>query len=439
MRTRTRTTSSTLLQIPAGTYGYSFVACDGSSKNGTISEVALNQLTSYTQETMKDSLGRKQSHPVQHWKTKVACVGGGSYQLAATDVVGGVTKYGVTTYAAPDYLAYSNALNHQYCVDVLNATVGSLGNGWSIGSLGVSEESLKNDCLESANRLEADVLLNLVEANQMWPAIKSLSSSWLNLAKHWKQVRKFVRTAPSFRKDVRDLTRTASGAFLAWKFGVSPFLHDVMAIDRGLRTMSDRFRKHEKEQPVRSSRVAQLNATFVGIPFGPSSLNGYETWKFTHTGRCTRAPALRFVLVTKPIVPYSIDLFKKMDFAMRRFATSPASLAWELVPFSFVVDWFIDVRSALNAVDKMLGVKPFQIINFTRSLSYTLCNDTSVVRSNPCNGGVLYGSAMGSTERSYYERSLVASQGIMPKWRPRFGKNQAAISVALISQALSRG
>jgi hypothetical protein len=425
MRTRTRTTSSSSVVIPSGPLYYSFVACDGTTLTSNIPQAnPITQLTDYVSETMIDSLGRRESHPVKHTKVKVACQGGGQYVSADVQTIGGVAKDGVSTITNPDYLRYSNALNHIYCVDSLNQTIGSLGNGWSLGTSPVSEQSLINDCLESASRLDADVLLDIVEANQMYPSIKSIATALPNMAKNWTKLRKVIRTA--------------SGSFLAWKFGVSPVFHDIMAVDRSLRVLHDKFRKHEKMQLVRSSRAVSLNATFAGIAFAPSNQNGFRTWTFTHTGRCTRAPALRFVLVTKPIVPYSLDLFKKLDYAMRRFATSPASLAWELVPFSFVVDWFIDVRSALNAVDATLGHKPYEIVSFTRSLSYTLCNDTSVTRCNPCNGGTLYSSPMGSTERSYYERSLVPQSGFLPHWAPRFGKNQAAISAALISQALSK-
>jgi hypothetical protein len=35
--------------------------------------------------------------------------------------------------------------------------------------------------------------------------------------------------------------------------------------------------------------------------------------------------------------------------------TNPAALAWELVPFSFVADWFVPVGDYLNCLDAALG------------------------------------------------------------------------------------
>lgn len=57
--------------------------------------------------------------------------------------------------------------------------------------------------------------------------------------------------------------------------------------------------------------------------------------------------------------------------------TNPASVAWELVPFSFVVDWFAPVGDWLNALDATLG---YSFLSGTRS---TIRRRTGQYRASP--------------------------------------------------------
>jgi hypothetical protein len=123
---------------------------------------------------------------------------------------------------------------------------------------------------------------------------------------------------------------------------------------------------------------------------------------------------------------------------MRRFATSPASLAWELVPFSFVLDWFVDLRGTLQALDKLVGFSPYKVSSFTRSYSYELQSDYYLETYSPCNGSLLQRLRQCSASYRHYERSAGVSNSALPSWNPRFGKNQAGISAALIAQQLSK-
>jgi hypothetical protein len=132
------------------------------------------------------------------------------------------------------------------------------------------------------------------------------------------------------------------------------------------------------------------------------------------------------------------SFFSKADLFMSRFATSPARLAWEKIPFSFVLDWFVDLKGTLDALDKVVGVEPYQVISFTRSFTYKLATDVFYTRRSPCNGGTYFDRSLGSCDFSHYERIPVSTQQSLLRWSPHFGKNQAAISAALIAQQLAR-
>lgn len=157
---------------------------------------------------------------------------------------------------------------------------------------------------------------------------------------------------------------------------------------------------------------------------------------FEDQGRPLGASEIRYVLVVKPSSRYSDPFFKMVDFALSRFATSPAALAWELVPFSFVVDWFVDVRGVLNGIDKLVGFRPFDIVSFTRSHSYKVSTDAFLDINSPCGGSIATVRYTG--EYIHYDRGLVSPSTIKLAGKSRFGKNQMAISAALITQALTR-
>jgi hypothetical protein len=295
---------------------------------------------------------------------------------------------------------------------------------WAVGSLSNSDElRLREDVFERARGLKADGLLNLVEANQIWPSIVSLATCIPNIRDNWGQLRKVIRTA--------------SSGYLAWKFGVSPILSDLMSVHRYLPHMRDDMERWHKGEKYRYSASAPLSTNFgdgndyIGN-FGSVIIDRRQSF-----GQVISPPSVRYVLVVKPRVKYHTSLFASMDAFMSRFASSPASLAWEKIPFSFVVDWFVDLRGVLRKIDETLGFEPFEIVGCTRSLSYHLATRRNWWTGSPCGGTTLFDVDVGSVEYKHYERSLVSVGASKPTWTPRFGKNQAGISAALISQRLT--
>lgn len=165
-------------------------------------------------------------------------------------------------------------------------------------------------------------------------------------------------------------------------------------------------------------------------------VNNVKTIDYAFEGRVVKPPEVRYVLVVKPRIQYETELFQKLDFLLSRFATSPASLAWEKVPFSFVVDWFVDLRGFCRSIDEMLGISPFIDLQMTRSASYDVSTTQTWTKRSPCSGAVLYSRIASDITYRHYERYPVSPRTDWFVWRNRFGKNQAAISAALISQAI---
>lgn len=424
---RTRTKASTNQQVtysPASYTEFGYPCNGGASFGGTASYSTSAAYTpGLVSETIVDALGRGQSHAVVHRKySHSASVPGGanSWAFASPAPLGSTVITSDNgrknhSHAKASYDVFANW-------SLTNPLV--LPPEWVDSTPSVNEESAILGLAEAARQLKADVLLNLVEANQIVPSVQSLANSLPSMARNWNSI--------------RNLIRTASGSFLAWKFGIGPILQDIMNIDQYLKVMPDSIKRHLKQQNRRFSRSFPMVLTCNSSPYanGYSPVAGKPSYKWDWSGGLKGDAEIRYVLVVRPSAKYGSTFFSKADFVTSRFVTSPARLAWEKVPFSFVVDWFVDVRGALNALDKVIGFSPYEIVSFTRSRSYELETNVAITGLSCCNGGVLFSSTSKHQYKSY-ERSLVSMPGIMPAWRPRFGKNQAAISVALISQALT--
>jgi hypothetical protein len=306
---------------------------------------------------------------------------------------------------------------------VLSGSLTSVPPNWAITATVSDETSVINDVIEKADQLKADILLNLIEANQAWPAIKSMTSLLdITTKRKWKAIRQLVRRS--------------SGTYLAWKFGIAPIISDMTRVQKSLPQLRQQFSKHIEQKPFRASKVVPYLVNYV--PYADvQTQNGYEKVSHPNHGEVLIPPSVRYVLVVRPVVRYETAFFQTLDYFLAKYATSPASLIWEKIPFSFIVDWFVDLRGTLRAIDKSVGYSPYEIISFTRSYSYALKTYVERIHRSPCDGTQLLHMSMGNVEYRHYERSVVSSAPIGPVLRPRFGKSQAGISAALISQKLS--
>jgi hypothetical protein len=88
--------------------------------------------------------------------------------------------------------------------------------------------------------------------------------------------------------------------------------------------------------------------------------------------------------------------------------TNPIGLAWELLPFSFVVDWFLPVGQWLDTFDATLGVSFADGFATTYTKSESACFGDGASTSS-VNGGSLLVSGSGSRQAVSVTRAKLAS------------------------------
>jgi hypothetical protein len=319
-----------------------------------------------------------------------------------------------------------------------NSADSFLSNGTLSGTtvnISYDEADIVSRLFKRADGLKADALLNVVEAHQIAPACRSVHGYLPALAANWARnvLRYRIGRKADVAKRFRAFARNSSGAFLAYKFGIAPLVADMISILKYAESVKRDLKRHANALPSRFSIVTNGSVSIPTVNTNEYGFNGYTAAASSINGSGTAE--VRHVLVVKPTVKYSTGLFNSLDLVMDRFASSPASLVWEKIPFSFVLDWFVDVSGMLRYVDRAIGFEPYQVVSFTRSRKVTVERNVSIQYFRTDTGASIT-TGTHSLSCKEYTRDLV-SGGSFAHWKPRFGKSQAAISAALITQALT--
>lgn len=124
--------------------------------------------------------------------------------------------------------------------------------------------------------------------------------------------------------------------------------------------------------------------------------------------------------------------------------TNPSLIGWELVPYSFVVDWFLPVGTFLDSLDAMLGFGPswFSISRIEKfKIEYSLMGGEFTTVANP--GTWLYRKrAEAGGSRHYVDLSRGAGEGVpfpsFPRIKDPRSLGHMANGLALLAGAFGR-
>lgn len=179
---------------------------------------------------------------------------------------------------------------------------------------------------KTANKLNA-VVHNLAKKNPIG-ALKALGIDKASLGKQWD------------KKNDKSL----SGQWLEMQYGWKPLLGDIYsAID----IQPDLLRTSVRQsfQWSDSFSIESPDRPFPGFPFATEGTGFKTSGNLRHYGTI-RADLLLTDQNAKNAHEYGLD--------------NPALLAWELLPFSFVADWFIPVGNYLESLGALHG---FEVVD----------------------------------------------------------------------------
>lgn len=153
----------------------------------------------------------------------------------------------------------------------------------------------------------------------------------------FKQFLQELRVKPlrKHRNKLRSAAHEASGLWLEYWFGWSPSIQDMY-------TAVDLLNRNLKQERVKGGAGAPFPE--VSRDFKVSS--GYGRWSL----KTTEAKVIWSTGATLQITNPNLLLASQMGLI------NPLSIALELVPFSFVVNWFTSFQNVVNAMTDFLGL-----------------------------------------------------------------------------------
>lgn len=163
-----------------------------------------------------------------------------------------------------------------------------------------------------------------------------------------------VKAAPRAlgeRKRYWSPTRTAANAHLAWQYGVSPLINDMNSAIAEL--------KKRMDAPIYLSGV---ETRAIRGQWTNQSINQNTTV----APKSARGECYKTVLLRSQWRARLNKNFLLSSLAAHGF-TNPIALAYNLVPYSFVIDWWVNVGDVLESLDNLLIADDLYVIDSTSS------------------------------------------------------------------------
>lgn len=203
----------------------------------------------------------------------------------------------------------------------------------------VSENELKEAYNQAYARFAEQVksagnmAVNVATMNQTIDLVCDIAATTLDVI---KILRNPAKNAGKFKqiknrlggKNLKDFNDTAAGIILAYQYGVKPLIDDV---NKTLQHASDMYASSRRINA--RSKVTVKKTEDLG-----EALRRWDTTIFFRLSAN--------VGVSNP------SLFKVSSEGL----TNPLEIFWEVVPFSFVIDWCVNVGDLIAAMDDFVGV-----------------------------------------------------------------------------------
>lgn len=239
-----------------------------------------------------------------------------------------------------------------------------------------------------------------------------VAGSMVKAAQFYRDVRKHPfklakDVVSGYTKNPSAAAKAAANAWLGYSYAVKPLMRDcwgaVEALTKGLGA----------DVPVHVVRVSHRDA-----------LNGDASYRGEYTVHITgsvKGSGRMIFFVDNPFT-FTLDQLG---------VTNPFSLAWELIPYSFVVDWFLPVGDMLRSVMPPAGVKIATAYTYVKAEASW---DRRTNRTAPAPGW----NTVGKGKMVFKDRKAFAEfprfEYVRPDLSPSY--NQLASAASLLTQLL---
>lgn len=203
----------------------------------------------------------------------------------------------------------------------------------------------------------------------------------------------------------RDLSGRAAKRWLEYVYGWVPTLNEIHGLSELI------HQKIKEGKTIRTTVSEPINQNYLGINVG-SGL----TYDCFLEGRM------------KAMAEYRVDPGYLRSLSQSGI-TNPALVAWELVPYSFVIDWVIGVGDYLSALDALVGVKDFQCYP---SYGYKARYEFKHINTDKSARSVQSGSAVAMAQRSVRLPKATSLSPRLPSYEPSLSNQRLVSALALL-------
>lgn len=224
-----------------------------------------------------------------------------------------------------------------------------------------------------------NTLIELKDIKRAASSARGLVTYLTNLRKQAKQLGK--------RGTLRELLRTASDAFLSYKFAILPLLSDIAGIHRAVSGLESRIndlvsragRKNRVHYTHRFAEYADVHDVdevpeqdYLLHPyvFEDDELYGYSYSAFTSYRDVTYSDSVFHAELeyNYNYTEYQTEHARLLTLLDRFGVNFNPSIIWNAIPWSFVVDWLIDVGRYLDSFKVTLFEPRINIHRFLWSI-----------------------------------------------------------------------
>jgi len=200
----------------------------------------------------------------------------------------------------------------------------------------------KYKALNKARDMKVNVAVLFGEGRQ---TVRMIAETAKTLGKAYRQFRKGQFSKAAKTLGIKKPTGSAANNWLSYSYGWSPLISDVKGMAE-LAAQQVALNGRPKRFTASGSHSIQSEFTFVTTGQGGVCLTADSRVSGTRTMQA-RAGLLCEVIHTES------NLAAQMGLGL----WDPLLTMWELTPFSFVFDWFVDIGSWLEALSSLQGVR----------------------------------------------------------------------------------
>lgn len=245
-------------------------------------------------------------------------------------------------------------------------------------------------------------------------------------ARMFKAIRKIETYTKAFRS-LRDLVTGVASAKLAYTYGIAPTVNTVYdCIEKTLHALDNTLLviKQRAKSPVIFSERVNLSSFMCTVYQDP--------WHIVKSERNSNCCEIKM-------------RYKTLDNALGTWTSlNPVSIAWELMPYSFVVDWFFDVGNYVRNLETSLLYRNQFVDGYVSKLSYadyvmTNENSSYYVGSGTGRNHCTY-LASSTARRIRFARTVLESAPTpeMPSFKADLGSARLLNAAALLGVLLER-